>query len=105
MFASAIDGIAASAGEGSSSAQRSEDSWDGQDSTGGGEGGVNGGGGDVYEGGTEEVEEQTVAELRSIISRCLGLKDTLKVQFLTPNQRNTLSSAIVEYLMDKNGGP
>uniref|UniRef100_A0A1Q3EY17 Uncharacterized protein n=1 Tax=Culex tarsalis TaxID=7177 RepID=A0A1Q3EY17_CULTA len=105
-FASAIDSVnaiaaAASAGEGSSSAQRSEDSWDGQDSIDeGGGGGVGG----AFESGPE-VEEHTVTELRNIISNCFALKDTLKVQYLTPIQRNTLSSAIVDYLMDKNGGP
>ncbi|KAL1400413.1 hypothetical protein pipiens_002067 [Culex pipiens pipiens] len=103
LFASAVDSVAAamaaaapSAGEGSSSAQRSEDdSWDGQDRTEG-----NGG----CEASPEE-EEQTVAELRSVISKCFVLKHTLKAQFLTPNQRNSLASAIVDYLMDKNGGP
>lgn len=46
-----------------------------------------------------------MTELRAIISKCFVLQDTLKAGFLTPNQRNTLSSAIVEHLMNKNGGP
>ncbi|KAL9701245.1 hypothetical protein quinque_004686 [Culex quinquefasciatus] len=105
LFASAVDSVAAamaataapSAGEGSSSAQRSEDdSWDGQDGTSDGNGGIE---------ASPEEEEQTVAELRSVISKCFVLKHTLKAQFLTPNQRNSLASAIVDYLMDKNGGP
>ncbi|XP_029725553.1 uncharacterized protein LOC109426674 isoform X2 [Aedes albopictus] len=50
-------------------------------------------------------EQQIVEELRQIVSSCFVMRDTLHAKTLTPNQRNILTANIVNYLMDKNGGP
>ncbi|XP_021697162.1 uncharacterized protein LOC5571835 isoform X2 [Aedes aegypti] len=51
------------------------------------------------------AELQIVEELRRIVSSCFVMRDTLHSKTLTPNQRNILTANIVNYLMDKNGGP
>ncbi|XP_065093749.1 uncharacterized protein LOC135714338 isoform X2 [Ochlerotatus camptorhynchus] len=50
-------------------------------------------------------EQRVVDELRRIVSSCFVMRDTLHAKTLTPNQRNILTANIINYLMDKNGGP
>lgn len=50
-------------------------------------------------------EQRVVDDLRRIVSSCFVMRDTLHAKTLTPNQRNILTANIVNYLMDKNGGP
>ncbi|XP_062541875.1 uncharacterized protein LOC134209873 isoform X1 [Armigeres subalbatus] len=53
----------------------------------------------------DEAELQVVEELRRIVGSCFVMRDTLNSRSLTPYQRNVLAAYIVNYLMDKNGGP
>lgn len=68
---------------------------------------------DQKEGGSQQMdsvlvtieEQRVVDELKRIVSSCFVMRDTLHAKTLTPNQRNILTANIINYLMDKNGGP
>lgn len=62
---------------------------------------------DVHDEGSQSNYDlqRVMDELQRIVSSCFVMRDTLHAKILSPNQRNILTANIVNYLMDKNGGP
>ncbi|XP_055611908.1 uncharacterized protein LOC129758430 [Uranotaenia lowii] len=54
---------------------------------------------------SDPMLQQTIAELNELFGSCFLLKDLAKAKVLYGTQRNDLTANVVDYLMEKYGGP